>query len=128
MITFLIWLDGRWGSRKTAAVIVALVLASLSAGVFLLGPGVTMALAGLLEGASYIWFNSRRSEPLPPLSAETPKPKATPLVKAGPQIAIACLILIILAAGLFVADAYTSCKQAHGQNYNCMPSGQRLVR
>jgi hypothetical protein len=46
----------------------------------------------------------------------------------SPRIAIACLILIVLMAGFFVADEYTSCRQEHGPNYKCFPGGRRLLR
>jgi hypothetical protein len=46
----------------------------------------------------------------------------------NPRIAIACLIIVVLMAAFFVADAYNTCRQEHGPNYRCGASGRNLVR
>jgi hypothetical protein len=46
----------------------------------------------------------------------------------NPRIALACLILVVLMAAFFVADAYNDCRQQHGPNYKCFPGGRHLVR
>jgi hypothetical protein len=46
----------------------------------------------------------------------------------NPQIAIACLLGIMVAAGFYIAGEYSKCRQEHPAGYNCFPSTGRFAR
>jgi hypothetical protein len=45
----------------------------------------------------------------------------------NPQLAIGCLITVVLTAAFFVADAYNDRRQQHGPNDKCFPGGRHFV-
>jgi hypothetical protein len=133
MIAWLIRQEGRWGSPTTAAAIICVVLVGLSLSVVLLGAAATAVLAAILEGCGWLWLDPREPTPLnrsaqQQLAENLQQNAARSSPTMNPRIAVACLILIVLMAGFFVADEYTSCRHEHGPNYKCFPGGRRLVR
>jgi hypothetical protein len=46
----------------------------------------------------------------------------------NPQIAIACLVGIVVLAGFYFVDEYSKCRLEHPASYNCFPKVGRLAR